>query len=196
MLLVTPLVCARRSGVVHAASGFVSLIALCLLGPRDGVSFKGGKRFAPAGQSVAMQTVGVLTLWFGWFGFNGVSTSFHFLNPAAAARAMAMTSLSGAAGALSATGLTHLIDKNGQIHITSLLNGLLSGLVRAPLALYRRSTPRLVPLKAPSPCTIVARKGAQAQQRGPRSSVLTSLCPLLSVALAVARWRSRRAAAS
>jgi ammonia channel protein AmtB len=62
------------SGVVHMTGGVAALIAIVLLGPRDGVTFTPeGRRRAPPGQSAAFQTLGTLFLWFGWFGFNGCS---------------------------------------------------------------------------------------------------------------------------
>jgi Amt family ammonium transporter len=62
------------SGVVHMCGGVAALVAIALLGPRDGVTFTPqGRKRAPAGQSAAFQTLGTLCLWFGWFGFNGCS---------------------------------------------------------------------------------------------------------------------------
>jgi Amt family ammonium transporter len=59
---------------VHVTGGVAALIAVVCLGPRDNVSFRNGKKLAPAGQSDTLKTLGTLSLWFGWLSFNGASS--------------------------------------------------------------------------------------------------------------------------
>lgn len=60
------------STVVHSIGGWVSLAAILIIGPRTGRF----RRNVPAirGHDLTMSTLGVMLLWFGWFGFNGGST--------------------------------------------------------------------------------------------------------------------------
>ncbi len=60
------------STVVHSIGGWAALAAIIVIGPRTG-------RFDPAkppirGHNLPMAMLGVILLWFGWFGFNGGST--------------------------------------------------------------------------------------------------------------------------
>ena len=60
------------STVVHSVGGWISLAAVLVLGPRVG---RFGKDSSPMyGHNLPMATLGVMLLWFGWFGFNGGST--------------------------------------------------------------------------------------------------------------------------
>ncbi|WP_417698201.1 ammonium transporter [Psychromonas sp.] len=60
------------STVVHSVGGYVALAAIIIIGPRLG-RFSGEKAFS-IGNNVPLSVLGVLLLWFGWFGFNGGST--------------------------------------------------------------------------------------------------------------------------
>ena len=62
------------SGVVHAVGGFVGLAGAMVLGSRFGRFDKDGKPRAIPGHSIALASLGVFILWFGWFGFNAGST--------------------------------------------------------------------------------------------------------------------------
>jgi len=60
------------SGVVHFTGGVAAIICAYMVGPRKG-------RFGPNAyhleqQSAIFQSLGVLILWVGWYGFNGAST--------------------------------------------------------------------------------------------------------------------------
>jgi Amt family ammonium transporter len=61
------------SGVVHMTGGSVALAASIVLGPRLG-RFVDGRAVEIPGHSIALAALGVVTLWFGWFAFNGGST--------------------------------------------------------------------------------------------------------------------------
>lgn len=60
------------STVVHSVGGWVALAAVMIIGPRIGRYEKGSS--APNGSNLPMCALGVLLIWFGWFGFNGGST--------------------------------------------------------------------------------------------------------------------------
>jgi ammonium transporter, Amt family len=128
------------SGVVHVTGGICALVAIFLLGPRDGVTFDNGVRRAPAGQSASFQTLGTLALWFGWFGFNGCSTGVLVGSAAVACRAMFNTAIGGAVGGISSALLsvhgfgprTSPVKGTGRAHqlpVSAALNGILAGLV-------------------------------------------------------------------
>lgn len=61
------------STVVHSTGGWIALAALLIIGPRRGRFTETGSRRIP-GSNIPMAVVGVMILWFGWFGFNGGST--------------------------------------------------------------------------------------------------------------------------
>lgn len=62
------------STVVHSVGGWVGLAGIIMLGSRIGRFDADGKPRTIPGCNVAMASIGVLILWFGWFGFNGGST--------------------------------------------------------------------------------------------------------------------------
>ncbi|MEO8036738.1 MAG: ammonium transporter [Acidobacteriota bacterium] len=62
------------STVVHYQGALAGLAGALLLGPRLGKFGPDGKPNAIPGHNMAYTTLGVLILWFGWFGFNPGST--------------------------------------------------------------------------------------------------------------------------
>jgi Amt family ammonium transporter len=62
------------STVVHYQGALAALAGALLLGPRIGKYGADGKPHAIPGHNMAYTTLGVLILWFGWFGFNAGST--------------------------------------------------------------------------------------------------------------------------
>jgi len=63
------------AGVVHVLGGLTALIAATIMGPRKGRfhDAEGNVRKTPKdmpGQSISLQLLGTLILWFGWYGFN------------------------------------------------------------------------------------------------------------------------------
>mmetsp|Transcript_15514 Transcript_15514/g.35765 ORF Transcript_15514/g.35765 Transcript_15514/m.35765 type:complete len:533 (-) Transcript_15514:373-1971(-) len=128
------------SGVVHVTGGTTALLATLILGPRRGRFFdaQGEPLEKPKpfpGHSVALQLLGTMVLWFGWFGFNpGSALVLDIDNPGqVAAVAAASTALSGAAGGITAlfTNLYIVERLTGEPYfsITHAMNGSLSGLV-------------------------------------------------------------------
>ena len=109
------------SGVVHMTGGVAALVAAKMVGPRTD-----WKRGLPQ-QSVVYQTLGVLMLWVGWYGFNGVSTLAITGYGGLAAHVMMTTTISAATGCLATTFMGYLIDH--VIDTAYANNGILAGLV-------------------------------------------------------------------
>ncbi len=95
-----------------------------MLGPRLG---KYGKtRVNPIpGHNMSLATIGVLLLWFGWFGFNGGSVLSA--DPATVSLVLVTTSIAAAAGGVAAAMTSWIVG--GKPDITMALNGILAGLV-------------------------------------------------------------------
>jgi Amt family ammonium transporter len=128
------------SGVVHVTGGCTALYATIVLGARRGRfhDSQGEKLDVPKefpGHSVALQLLGTMILWFGWFGFNGGSALILSTGRvgANAANAAVSTALSGATGGVSAlvTNLWLEERRTGEPHFSlkMCMNGALSGLV-------------------------------------------------------------------
>ena len=62
------------SSVVHAVGGFSALAGAVVMGPRIGKFKKDGTPVAFPGHHIPMAILGTIILFFGWFGFNGMST--------------------------------------------------------------------------------------------------------------------------
>ena len=113
------------SGVVHAIGGLVGLAGALVLGPRFGKYDQNGKPRAIPGHSMALATLGVFILWFGWFGFNPGSTyEAHHLRISIIA---VNTNLAAAAGGLMALVIARWKTKKWDTGM--LINGILAGLV-------------------------------------------------------------------
>ena len=111
------------STVVHSTGAWVALAALLVIGPRVGRFNSSGEGIQ--GNNLVLSSLGVMLLWFGWFGFNGGSLlqasdriALVFLN----------TALGGMAGGCIACLLSwsvkHLID--GRTVMTGIIAGLVS----------------------------------------------------------------------
>jgi Amt family ammonium transporter len=130
------------AGVVHLNGGLIALYATLVLGPRRGRFYdaQGEPLVTPRpfpGHSVALQLLGTMILWFGWFGFNPGSAllleedgeKFGLV----AANAAVATALSGATGGICAL-FTQLwweerMTGEPKFVIQMAMNGALSGLV-------------------------------------------------------------------
>ncbi|HXH82993.1 MAG TPA: ammonium transporter [Candidatus Tectomicrobia bacterium] len=113
------------STVVHSTGGWAALVGAIMLGPRLGKYGKDGKLHPIPGHSIALGTIGVFVLWFGWFGFNPGSTMAA--DPGAIARIAVTTNTAAAGGAIAASLLAWLLL--GKPDLTMILNGSLAGLV-------------------------------------------------------------------
>ncbi|MCK5815884.1 MAG: ammonium transporter [Flavobacteriaceae bacterium] len=112
------------STLVHSVGGWAALVAVWLLGPRIG-KFKNGIAQAIPGHNIPLATVGVLILWFGWFGFNGGSVLSA--DPGLTSLTLVTTCLAAAAGGVAAFLVSTALYKN--FDLTMFLNGILGGLV-------------------------------------------------------------------
>ena len=113
------------STLVHSVGGWAALIAVILLGSRKGKFSKEGKSLAIPGHNIPIAVAGVFILWLGWFGFNGGSVLSA--DPALTSLVLVTTSLSAAAGGISAFVSSTFWFKN--YDVTMFMNGVLGGLV-------------------------------------------------------------------
>ncbi len=109
---------------VHAVGGFCALVGAKLVGPRKG-KYKEGRAKAIPGHNIPLAALGVLILWFGWFGFNPGST-LDITSPTTMHAAIT-TLLSGAVATLAALVFSKV--KYGKPDAGLTLNGALAGLV-------------------------------------------------------------------
>ena len=115
------------SSIVHAVGGWAALVGAYMVGPRLGKFIKGKVEAIP-GHNKTLATLGVMALWFGWFGFNGGSQlAWGGENTVTATTIVLFTNLSAAAGAVGALVTTWILYKKPDIVQT--LNGALAGLV-------------------------------------------------------------------
>lgn len=112
------------SSVVHSVGGWVTLALLLLIGPRLGRFPKDGPPQMIPGASMPLAGLGVLLLWFGWFGFNGGSTlALNDQVPSV----LGNTLIAGSAGMLA--GLGAGFWRHHQVNVGLIFNGTLAGLV-------------------------------------------------------------------
>lgn len=105
--------------VIHVSAGVSALVVAIFLGPRHGYP-----KVTMAPNNLVMTLMGAGILWVGWFGFNAGSTIHSGLDTA---RALTMTQVSAASGAL----VWMLIEavKFGKATSLGLVSGILAGLV-------------------------------------------------------------------
>ncbi|MFP8967200.1 ammonium transporter [Pokkaliibacter sp. CJK22405] len=113
------------STVVHSVGAWVGLAGAILLGPRIGRFCPEGKPTRMSGHSLVLAVIGVMILWFGWFGFNGGSLLKADME---VAKIIANTMLAAAAGGVISL-LLASTGRSGHIPIEKVLNGTLAGLV-------------------------------------------------------------------
>ncbi len=114
------------SCAIHMVGGVCALIGAAILGPRIGKFSKvNGKKVANAipGHSIALGSLGVFILWFGWYGFNGAAaTSIGQL-----ASIFVTTTIAPAIATVVCMIFTWV--KNGKPDVSMCLNASLAGLV-------------------------------------------------------------------
>jgi len=116
------------STVVHYQGALAGLAGALLLGPRIGKFGHDGKPNAIPGHNMAFTTLGVIILWFGWFGFNPGSTlSVDFGGVGFFAYVALNTNLAAAAGVLGAVFTSWLVIKKPDLSM--MLNGAVAALV-------------------------------------------------------------------
>lgn len=112
------------STVVHVVGGVSALVGAALVGPRIG-KYDGKTINVIMGHNIPLGAIGVLLLWFGWFGFNPGST-LAGTNPDIASIAVT-TLLAGAAA--TASSMLFSWFRYGKPDVSLTLNGCLAGLV-------------------------------------------------------------------
>ena len=110
------------STVVHSVGGWVALVAVILVGARRG-RFSGRRR-GIEGHNMALSAAGTLTLWVGWFGFNGGSAMGV---TDAVPLILVNTALAGASGGVAALAYAWL--RHGRPRVDHLVTGPIAGLV-------------------------------------------------------------------
>jgi ammonium transporter, Amt family len=115
------------STVVHYQGALAGLAGALLLGPRIG-KFVDGKPQPIPGHNMAFTTLGVIVLWFGWFGFNPGSTlSVDFGGVGFFAYVALNTNIAAAAGVLGAVVTSWFVIKKPDLSM--MLNGAIAALV-------------------------------------------------------------------
>ena len=113
------------STVVHLTGATAGFAGLLLLGPRIGKYGRDGKPNAIPGHNMPLAQLGVVILWFGWFGFNPGSTlnatNLHF------ADIVVVTNLAAAAGALGAMLAIYQVQRS--LDVGMIGNGAIAALV-------------------------------------------------------------------
>ena len=115
------------SGVVHIVGGFSGLVGAVCVGPRTGRFTNEGRTKPMPGHSLVMCSLGVMLLWFGWYGFNCGSTFGARARMDLAGRVAMTTTLSAAAACSTATIFSKLTS--GHFDLAVALNAVIAGLV-------------------------------------------------------------------
>lgn len=116
------------SGVVHMTGGILGLVAAIIIGPRSGRFNQDGSVNEMPGHNMTIALLGVLILWFGWYGFNCGSTAAMSGTAAYVAGKVAVTTTIAAATA----GLTQILYQKfflGTQDLGKVGNAILAGLV-------------------------------------------------------------------
>lgn len=114
------------STVVHTVGGWASLAGAIMLGPRLGKFTPDGKARVIPGHNIPLAALGVLILWFGWFGFNPGS-SLSGMDAHLIAKVAVNTNLAAAAGCL--VSMLVVWFHFGKPDLSMAINGSLAGLV-------------------------------------------------------------------
>src|SRR4029453_17459671 len=120
--------------VVPYRGALAALAGAVLLGPRIGKFDEHGKPNAIPGHNMAYVTLGVLILWFCWFGFNPGSTAGGGPGDRVGyfAYVALTTNVAAAAGAIGAVAVSWLVLKKP--HLSVMLNGVIGALVAVTAA--------------------------------------------------------------
>ena len=156
------------ASVVHGTGGWMALAGALVVGPRLGRFAATGPDGADVdarplnGSSYVLATVGVLVLWFGWFGFNGGSALGYDADIGAI---LINTTLSAAAGGITLVLLAFVRDAKPDIG--ACLNGTLAGLVAvtAGAHLFETTDAVLVGVAGATVASLATRAIARARHR-------------------------------
>ena len=128
------------SSVVHSVGGWAALAILLIIGPRTGRFNDDGSVNRITGGNLPLAALGIIFLWFGWFGFNGGST----LAASGGAeeiivRVLVNTVVAGAFGTCAALMVGWPLYGKAEVHLV--LNGALVGLVSVTANAHAVSLP-------------------------------------------------------
>lgn len=112
------------SSVVHACGGACALAGILAVGPRTGRFGPDGTPRLIAGHNIPLVTLGVLLLWFGWFGFNAGSS---LSGTSVIGRLVVNTTISPSAAGIAAMISMWFIQGKPDVNIA--MNGALGGAV-------------------------------------------------------------------
>jgi len=117
------------STAVHMVGGVAAFVGALIEGPRIGkYDPKTGESHAIPGHSLTLGALGVFILWFGWFGFNGGSTTSMTGDAIVSASSIFVTTnLAAATSTVFVMFITWIRYKKPDVSMT--LNGTLAGLV-------------------------------------------------------------------
>ncbi|CAM9252963.1 unnamed protein product [Phaeothamnion confervicola] len=116
------------SGVVHMVGGTCSVVAAIVAKPRARRFNEDGSVNKMPQQSPALQTLGTLILWCGWYGFNGGSCLYVTDGRSVvAAKAMVSSTIAPSAGACMLVVLVKMLQNKFDSSLVN--NGILAGLV-------------------------------------------------------------------
>jgi len=116
------------SGIVHMVGGFSGLMGAWLVGPRKGRFRADGGVNPKPGHSITLAMMGVLILWFGWYGFNAGSTlAISGGASKLAAKVAVTTTIAPAFAALTAVIYGKITTGNYDLPLA--MNAILAGLV-------------------------------------------------------------------
>lgn len=127
------------STVVHSVGGWAALACLLIIGPRRDRFNADGSVNRITGSNLPFAALGVLLLWFGWFGFNGGSTLTVTGNTEVIPRVLMNTVMAGATGTLAALFFGWTFKEKPEAHFA--MNGALVGLVAITASAHAVSLP-------------------------------------------------------
>jgi len=113
------------STVVHALGGWAALVGAALLGPRIG-KYENDKIIAIPGHNIPLGALGVIILWFGWFGFN-TGSALTASDSNAIGSIFTVTLLGASSGVIATMIVSAIKYKKPDVSLS--LNGALIGLV-------------------------------------------------------------------
>ncbi len=111
--------------VVHLLGAVVALMGILLVGPRIGRFNTDGTPNEMKGSNIPLALLGIIILWFGWWGFNGGSFLEFDGN---VGRAVLVTNISAVAGLVGAGFTGYLYQKSYALNM-KLVGGAIGGLV-------------------------------------------------------------------
>lgn len=112
------------SAVVHSVGGWLALAGAIFLGPRIGRFGEDGRPRMIPGHNLVVAALGVMILWFAWFGFNAGSTTAGIGD---VGRIALVTNFGAVTGTVTALAAAWVLMGKPDLSMT--LNGTLAGLV-------------------------------------------------------------------